>query len=384
MNFDTAIRPTSFYLHWPFCPYKCHFCDFVALAGHDQYMEQYHRALLKEMDLFFSNYPTQLPIETLYIGGGTPSTYPINLLLDTFGRLRDATLFGPHTEITIEVNPGTVSSGQLDAWQELGINRISVGVQSLNDAVLKKLNRHQAAHDVVAVLNEAQERFDNISTDLIIGLPGISSDEWKEIVTKVVQWPVKHLSIYFLMVHESTPLYFGVKTNKVVLPCDDEVVDLYYWTIDFLAKYGFEQYEISSFARPGFQSRHNRAYWERKAFKAFGLGACSFDGIKRFQNQKNLMAYMQAAEHEQPVTVWHEELSREQIWLEKIMLGLRQTQGVCIDELMDYLNHDEKEIIYAKIAWLQEHTLITYDRGRIRLTPKALAVENEVIGKLSL
>ncbi len=348
-------------------------------------MEQYHNALQKELKQFFSHYtPEKLPVSTIYIGGGTPSTYPSHLLLDTFDTLRSATVFSPTIEVSIEVNPGTVVAEQLDVWQEVGINRISIGVQSLNDMVLKRLNRHQSVNDVNTALSDISKRFEVISVDLILGLPGISADEWKKILATVVQWPISHISIYFLMVHENTPLYFGVKTNKITLPCDDEVVDLYFWSIDFLKQHEFYQYEISNFARVGYQSQHNSAYWERKPFKGFGLGACSFDGKVRFQNQKNLMVYIDGEGDEKKIQLSSEELSDKQIRLEKLMLGLRQTKGLVLHELYEYLAQEERVKIFDTISLFEQQGLIINNQGTIRLTPKALAVENEIITKLSL
>src|SRR3990167_733026 len=224
----------SMYIHWPFCPYRCHFCPFVALAGHDQFMGRYHKALCQEIDAFKHEGMGKLALDTIYLGGGTPSTYPNELLLDMFGTLRKNFNFDHKSEVTIEVNPGTVAKGQVTFWRDIGINRISIGVQSLKDPVLKKLNRHQSAQDVYALLEQACDIMPIISVDLILGLPDVNEDEWKSYLKTIVSWPIKHLSMYFLTVHENTQLYFGVKTKKVVLPCEDYMIDLYYWSIDFL------------------------------------------------------------------------------------------------------------------------------------------------------
>ena len=233
-------------------------------------------------------------------------------------------------------------------------------------------------------LHMMAERFDVISVDLILGLPGVSPEQWYALLEKVVTWPIKHISIYFLMVHENTPLYFGVKTHKITLPCDDEVVDLYYASIAYLAEHGFIQYEISNFAKTGYESKHNKAYWQRKPFKGFGMGACSFDGVSRQSNEKNLIKYMTQAEKGESLISFHETLTRKQSWLEKIMLGLRQTRGINIQECMTELEHDEHTYITAQIEELASRKLIKIDQGLLALTPSALAVENEVILKLSL
>jgi len=384
MYYNYAVKPKSLYIHWPFCPYKCHFCSFVAIAAHDEYMERYHYALCREIEVFFKQYDQSLLIETVFIGGGTPSTYPDKLLLDMSGKLKKAVTYHPAVEVTIEVNPGTLREEQLEVWKNAGITRISIGVQSLNDVVLKKLNRHQSSHDVQTALIMASKQFDAISIDLIIGLPGISAVEWKQLLEQVVSWPINHISIYFLMVHENTPLYFGVKANKINLPCDDEIVELYYWSIDYLAQYGFVHYEISNFAREGYRSKHNMTYWQRNPFKGFGLGACSFDGASRLANEKNLIKYLEGVERDDSITIFSETLTREQIILEKMMLGLRQRQGFLLADVMNDMTESEKISLQHKIDNLVMRNLIIQQNNYLQLTPAALAVENEVIVQLSL
>lgn len=384
MSFNIFSRPRSIYIHWPFCPYKCHFCPFVALASHDQFMDRYHNALIAEIKKFGARFDHKLPLDTIYMGGGTPSTYPDHLLLDTFGILKNVFDFDAACEVTIEVNPGTVRKEQIKLWRDMGINRLSIGVQSIKDQVLQKLNRHQSAAQVREVLDFASNDFDNLSVDFILGLPDVSFNEWQELLHAAVQWPIKHMSVYFLMVHEDTPLYFGVKKKTISLPCDDAVVDAYYWTVDFLAQHGFEQYEISNFAKQGYQSKHNSMYWDRKPYKAFGLGACEFDGIVRSQNEKSLKMYMESIEQGKEVTIFSETLTTEQAYLEKIMLGLRRAQGVTLAAMSEGLSSIQVQHIIEKIAWLKQHDFIVEKDQALVLTPKGLAVENDIIVKLSL
>ncbi|MDR3551464.1 MAG: radical SAM family heme chaperone HemW [Candidatus Babeliales bacterium] len=381
-NFNADAR--SIYIHWPFCPYKCNFCPFVALASHDQFMERYHNTLVKELKDFAQHYTSKIQLDTIFIGGGTPSTYPDNLLLDMCGILKEIFVFDESCEFSIEVNPGTVRPEQLALWKKLGINRLSIGVQSLKDQMLKKLNRHQTTQDVYTVLDQAKEHFDNVSVDFILGLPEVSSQDWKELIEKAVTWPIKHVSIYFLMVHEDTPLYFGVKKKQITLPCDDEIVDLYYWTVEYLAAHGFEQYEISNFAKAGYYSRHNSMYWDRKPYKGFGLGACEFDGVTRLQNQKNLNKYFDGVENGKDITIFSEVLTSEQVYLEKVMLGLRRAQGVAYEDLLEHLSDAQQVHIKEQIKMLQETEFIAERNGRLVLTPKGLAMENDIVVKLSL
>jgi len=384
MHYDTSANTRSLYIHWPFCPYRCQYCPFVALASHDPFMERYHNALIKEIELFGEHYTEKLPLDTIYFGGGTPSTYPDHLLVDMFDILRKFFIFDEHTEITLEVNPGTVRFEQLALWKKLGINRMSVGVQSLNDTVLHKLNRLQKATDVYSLLDNAPHYFDNISVDVILGLPGINISEWKELLTKIVTWKITHLSMYVLEIHDSTPLFFNVASKKVTLPCDDDVVNAYHWSREFLADNDFHQYEVSSFARMGKESRHNTTYWERKPYRGFGLGACSFDGSSRLQNEKNLIKYLESIEQNQYKPVFVENITNDQVYIEKIMLGLRRTKGICWEEISNNLQDTHKEKIKLTITMLKQQNLITEKNGYLQLTPAGLVVENEVITKLSL
>ncbi len=354
------------------------------MASHEQFMAQYHAALKKEIQNFKVDAVAKPALKTIYMGGGTPSTYPAHLLLDTFATLRELYHFDNSAEITLEVNPGTVTTELFQVWQQAGINRLSIGVQSLKDIVLKSLNRHQTRQDVYDVVQEASQYINNLSVDFIIGLPGVSDDEWKSMIAEAVHWPIKHISVYFLTVHEDTPLYFKVTSKKVQLPPDDALVDLYDWTVDTLQQYGFTRYEISNFARAGYQSLHNTAYWDRKPYRGFGLGACSFNGTTRFQNTKNLGKYIEHSEINSSLVDMSESLEQKQVILEKLMLGLRQSKGVSVQDYMASVDLQHQEHFVKNIEMLQQAKLLTYQDDVIRLTPKGYALENEVTLRLFL
>jgi oxygen-independent coproporphyrinogen-3 oxidase len=346
-------------------------------------MERYHKALCAEITRFGTQYQGSRHMQTIFMGGGTPSTYPPHLLLDMFDTLREMFMFDASSEISIEVNPGTVNKEKLAVWKQVGINRLSIGVQSLNDAVLKNLNRHQTAASVFDLLDQAAPLFDNISIDLILGLPDISPTEWQSLIEKVVTFPIKHVSVYFLTIHEDTPLYFKVNTNRISLPSDDMMVSLYHWTVDILAKHGFMQYELSNFAKEGYESRHNSVYWDRKPYKAFGLGACSFDGMMRFQNEKNLLRYLEHIEGGHDVTIFTEQLTPAQKHIEKLMLGLRRRAGVGMEAILEDLTKEQQDQFKKKVKVLQHKKLVKKQDGRLMLTPTGLVVENEVITQLT-
>lgn len=375
----------SLYIHWPFCPYRCHFCPFVAYIQKDSLLEPYHQKMQKEIEVYAQNLPEKLDLQTIYFGGGTPSTYPDDLLLDTFGTLRKMSNFDKNIEITMEVNPGTVTREKLELWRNLGINRLSIGVQSLNERALKEVNRLQTTEDVHAVLQLAKGLFDNVSVDFILGLPNVTHEQWKDQMKQLVQWPITHVSIYFLMVHEFTPLYYRVQKKQVELAPDEELVELYAWTVDFLREHGIEQYEVSNFAKPGFESRHNTSYWSRKPFKGFGVGAWSFDGTRRYRNKKNLMLYMnQADKDDGSVIEFSEDLSVEQASLEKIMLDIRQAKGLSRVDYFEYISPEAHKEAQERIDRMCNDGLLKLQDDRLQLTARGCAVEQEIIAQLSL
>jgi oxygen-independent coproporphyrinogen-3 oxidase len=383
VRYNQKADTKSLYIHWPFCPYRCHFCPFVALAGHEQFMGRYNRALCREIESFLETYEGPGELDTIFLGGGTPSTYPDNLLLDMSGTLRKVFSLKKEGEFTIEINPGVVKKEQLNVWRTVGINRLSIGVQSLKDHVLQKLNRQQTSADVYRLLSYAPNYFSNISVDIILGLPGVSNEEWKQLVRTVVIWPITHISVYFLTVHENTQLYFKVQANRLELPSDDTVIDLYYWTIDHLRAHGFEQYELSNFAKAGYESRHNMVYWDRKPYKAFGLGACSFDGTNRFQNEKSLMRYIECAERGEDTTTFYETVTSEQAHLETLMLGLRSRSGVQWQDALKNLSESKQQRLRQRVTLLKENALLREEDNCLFLTRAGLVIENEILTQLT-
>jgi oxygen-independent coproporphyrinogen III oxidase len=371
----------SLYIHWPFCPYRCFYCPFVAIAGQDEFMGQYHEALVSEIKKEAPNYKNN-EIQTIYFGGGTPSTYPLQLLVDMFAILKTEFQLSPEVEITIEVNPGTATEEHFALWQQIGINRVSVGVQSFNEKALVDVNRHQSVAQVILLLETIFHYIQNVSVDIILGLPGVSNSDWKEMLQKLVSYPITHISMYILEVHDTTQLFYKLKTGALKLPHEEETIQLFYWTRKFLADHGFFQYELSNFARHNLVSKHNSCYWDRKPFRGFGLGAWSFDGSKRFANEKNLMLYCKKATKKDSLIVEQETISDTQKQIENIMLGMRRANGISYD-LVVRGNEAEKEKIQAKVtALLQEGLMEQKDDNRLVLTPKGLILENRIVAEL--
>ena len=199
-----------------------------------------------------------------------------------------------------------------------------------------------------------------------------------------MNWPIQHISMYFLSMHEGTGLYFKVQRNAVILPSDDDVVELYYWTVAKFKEHGFMQYEISSFAKPGYESQHNQAYWSRDVYKGFGVGAWSFDGKVRFQNEKKLLPYIDAQMQGCDATAYKEILTDDNVRFERIMLGLRSLKGVGIAQAIDGLQENKKQLFFEKVILLKEKGFITQEIDTIFLTPAAFSVENEVAVMLAV
>lgn len=389
--------PTSIYIHWPFCVARCSYCDFVALEQHEPFQHEYHKALCREIEMFYGGAHAECratrgvskhqvaPIQTIYLGGGTPSRYPEKMLEELFSSLFSHISLSDTPEITIEANPADITRERLAFWKYVGINRLSLGVQCLDDSVLQKLNRRQSVKDVYKAVDLASTVFDNLSVDLMLGLPGLDETSWFDnTLATAVSWPISHISLYFLTIYEKTPLYFQLERKELAMPNEDMIVDWYERSVDYLDTHGFKQYEISNFAKPGCSSRHNKAYWDRKSYKGFGLGASSFDGTMRCTNTALLADYIEKSLQDSMVVPYtFEILTEKQVHLEELMLGLRQTGGVDVQRMIYFLKSDEKEKLVHTILSLEVAGFIQRDNDRIGLTRKGMILENEIVALLS-
>lgn len=372
----------SLYIHWPFCTSKCYYCDFVALEQHADFQDAYHETLLKEISAYSALHKNFCAIKTIFIGGGTPSLYPAEKMRELFRLLHASFDLSQTTEITLEANPADVTEERAELWEEVGINRISCGVQVLDDQVLHKLNRRQRSNDVFKAAAILPKYFGNVSMDLIIGLPGVSDATWLQTIKTITAWPIQHLSIYFLTVHEKTPLYFKVSKGELILPDEDRLLELYETTVQLVHAAGFNQYEVSNFAKSGFASQHNIGYWQRQPYKGFGIGAASFDGNIRTVNEKNLTRYLEKGEKSLFPPLEQETLSAEQIVLEKLMLSLRQTAGMPLDEIISCVGKDREQKLMASLKTLELNKLLQIENNRVTLSLRGMILENEVILQL--
>ena len=368
------------YIHIPFCRSKCDYCDFYSLAGRENRMDDYQKALLahmKETGPLTRGYQ----VDTVYFGGGTPSFYGekrLRALLSAVGKHFD---LSKDAEITVECNPDSVDKKMLAALHRAGVNRLSLGVQSARDCELQRLHRPHDFRQAWAAVEAARAaKFKNLSLDVIYGLPGQDMAAWQDTVEQVLALEPEHLSCYGLKVEPGTPLDDRVVRGEV-LPDDDMQADMYLWMVDRLAAAGYRQYEISNFARSGFQSRHNLKYWMGRPYIGFGPGAHSDFGGRRYSFVRDLDAYITGVLGGGAVIDESELIPQRERGGEYLMLRLRTTRG--IEEWEDrrefFMNFDpleQKLEEYERQGWAERH-----DR-RWNLTARGFLVSNQLIGDL--
>ena len=368
------------YIHIPFCRSKCDYCDFYSLAGQEGRMDDYQKALITHMKETAPQ-TRGWQIDTVYFGGGTPSYYGEKRLRELLRLIAKRFDLAKDAEITVECNPDSVDLKLLQSLRRAGVNRLSLGVQSACDRELECLHRpHTFAQAVAAVSAARAAKFQNISLDLIYGLPGQTMEGWQDTVEQVLALKPEHLSCYGLKVESGTPLDYRVSRGER-LPDDDQQADMYLWTVDRLAQEGYRQYEISNFARSGFQSRHNLKYWMGHPYIGFGPGAHSDFGGRRYSFLRDLEGYISGVLEGGAVIDSSDLIPSRERGSEYLMLRLRTTRGI---EEWEYrreffLNFDpieQKLEDYERHGWAERH-----DR-RWNLTPKGFLVSNQLIGDL--
>jgi oxygen-independent coproporphyrinogen III oxidase len=286
-------------------------------------------------------------------------------------------------EVTIESNPGTFSAQDLDNFKQLGINRISIGVQTLDEDILAVVNRPQRNEDVLQAIKLAYSRFDNVSVDLILGLPGITTDIWFNTLKTLCNLDIKHISIYFLTLYPGTVLTEQIECGDLTIPSSEWMADCYKKTVQTLKKKKFCQYEISNFSIPGYESSHNKAYWDCKNYLGFGVAAASFCGNIRSVNTRCVSEYIDfwqknlVGRGTRPTS--SEIISKKESFLEKIMLEARQSKGIDLRGVLYYLGVRQGEELIKRIEMLESRKLLFRNGGRVVLTHDGMMLENEVI-----
>jgi len=323
-------RMLGVYIHIPFCASKCSYCDFYSLAGQESKMDKYQSALLKHIE---ETAPQMEPyyIDTLYFGGGTPSFYGAKRICEIFNTLKRTAKVLKTAEVTVEMNPDSVTANDLKMLKAEGVNRISLGVQSANDDILKLIGRrHTFKQAEQAVRMARAEGFDNISIDLIYGLPSQTKNDWADTLSKSIALRPQHFSCYGLKIEDGTPIckYRGSE----FLPDDDEQADMYLYMTDILEHYGYPQYEISNFSLPSKESKHNLKYWRLDDYMGFGPGAHSCVDSLRYSYVRDLDKYIDGVFGNTDIIDEYEKTEKLDRAAEYIMLGMRTVRGISRDE----------------------------------------------------
>lgn len=359
------------YIHIPFCVKKCRYCDFLSGPATEEIQKKYVETLLKEMEGYGKLLGSR-KIETVFFGGGTPSILDGRKILAIMDGLRSFGSLLEDAEITIEANPGTVDREKLCLWKQAGINRISFGLQSADDQELRRLGRIHTWETFLQNYRLARAcGFSNINVDLMSALPGQTVKQWKRTMEQVTELGPEHISAYSLIIEEGTPFYEAYANHPEFLPTEEEEREMYYETKAFLASKGYERYEVSNYAKPGYECRHNLSYWNRIDYLGLGLGAASLLGNVRKTNQTELSEYLKENfEGEEEL------LTPKAAMEEHFFLGLRKMEGV---KWTDY--RPQYEEIVKKLL---REGLLEESGERIRLTEYGIDVSNYVLSEFLL
>ena len=376
------------YIHIPFCQQKCFYCDFPSFAGRERFIDDYLLALKEEIHKTKSNMgygqDEKLQPKTLYIGGGTPTVLAEEQLEKLFQLIHEEISLDFCEEYTIEVNPGTVNENKLKLLKNAGITRLSIGVQSLDDKYLQAIGRIHNAQEAVDTVHLAQLLgLNNISIDLMYGLPGQTMAVLQETLRQALKLKVQHISIYGLQLEEGTAFAKMEAIGKLQLPADEITEAMYDYITSELPQQGYERYEISNFAQKGFYSRHNMSYWQDKMYLGFGSGAHSYWQGKRLQNLADIPSYIKAV----PENNWQEleeQVSEKEHMEEMCFLGLRTAEGINKKQFSQTFGRNLEEIYGDVIIRLTEKGLLKDKEDSCSLTPLGMRYGNQVFSEFLL
>lgn len=376
------LNELGIYIHIPFCKQKCYYCDFVSYSNKCSEVKEYIESLKKEIEEFdFSNYK----VTSIYIGGGTPSyidsIYIVEILSELKEKLKCNLIEFKDIEITIEVNPGTVDTKKLNDYKKSGINRLSIGLQSTKNDILKKIGRIHTYQEFLKIYKLARETgFKNINIDLMIGIPGQKIGDLKNTLQDIIKLEPEHISVYSLIIEENTPIEKMLENGEIKLPDEDLERNMYWYVKNTLELNGYNHYEISNFAKLGKESRHNLNCWNQEEYIGFGVAAHSYLNGIRFSNTINVEEYIQHIENnrkEENIQI-EESQSLEDKKNEFMMLGFRKIQGVDIARFKEKFIDNPIFLYRENLNKLVEEGLIEVDLNHIKLTNKGIDLANLV------
>jgi len=372
------MKEVGIYIHIPFCKQKCSYCDFVSFANKEEYIQEYIESLKKEILTYANN---NYEVDTIYIGGGTPSFIDSKNITQILELVKEKFNIKDNAEITIEVNPGTVNEEKLQDYMKAGINRLSIGLQSTNDTILKNIGRIHTYKDFLNTYNVARKvGIKNINIDLMLALPNQNLEDLIDSVDKIISIEPEHISVYSLILEEGTLMEKLAQENKLKLP-PEELERKMYWTVkEKLENNGYIHYEISNFSKKGFESKHNMNCWNQKEYIGFGVAAHSYISNKRFCNTSNIKDYIeniQKNDFKNNIEIC-EIQNEEDRKKEYMLLGLRKINGVNIQEFKNKFVDNPIYLFRKELEKLVKEELIEIDLNNIKLTSKGLDLANLV------
>ena len=371
-------RKLGIYIHIPFCASKCSYCDFYSLAGCDHLMPEYQKALLthlKESAQAIKNYE----VDSIYFGGGTPSFYGADRIADIFNTLKLNGNVRLDSEVTVECNPDSTSLNALKLMREEGVNRISIGVQATDNNLLKLIGRrHNFLQAQQTVQNARKAGFENVSVDLIYGLPSQTKSDWADTLARIVELHPEHISCYGLRLEEGTEMYREYKDSPI-MPDDDEQADMYCYAADMLERYGYRQYEVSNFCAPGFESKHNLKYWDLDDYMGFGPGAHSCVGTLRYSFVRDLKRYIAGIDKGASIIDEYQRVDPLERAVEYIMLGMRTVRGISERDYRIRTQCDWRPVHNALLAFRGKGWAVE-EEGRWHFTVPGFLISNTLIG----
>jgi oxygen-independent coproporphyrinogen-3 oxidase len=373
-----AAVSLGIYIHIPFCRSRCNYCHFVCMQYDRETANRYQEAVRREIELFSSS-RTAAQVDSIYFGGGTPSLVPAEHISGILAECRRSFTLAEDSEVSLEANPDTINAEDLSVIRSAGVNRISLGAQSFSDRELAAIGRIHSSGKILESLKQLRYgAFENINLDLILGLPHQTSESWRQNLQEAVRLSVPHISVYMLDLDEESALSELVATGSIELPAEDLVSDLYLYTIDFLSSCGYLQYEISNFAKPGYECLHNLKYWKRQQVQGFGLASHSFDGDSRYANKSGIQEYFQAIEAGDIPLNWRQPVTPEQAMQEKLFLGLRLREGVDWSLLSGTYGHKRLSQLENFLQDLSKEGFIEWNGSVVRLTSTGMLLSNEI------
>lgn len=376
-------KSTSAYVHIPFCEHICYYCDFNKVFLEGQPVDEYIEALLKEARLSLIQNPVN-KMETLYVGGGTPTSLNAEQLDRLLSGLREILPYN-NGEFTVEANPGDLSADKLDVMKNYGVNRLSMGVQTFDDRLLKKIGRKHTAQDVYDTIRLLEEKnFSNVTIDLIYALPGQSLESFRDTVERALALDLPHYALYSLILENQTMFMNWVRRGKMQLPEQELEAQMYAETIEAMEKAGRKQYEISNFAKPGFESQHNLVYWNNQNYFGLGAGASGYLGDRRYKNRGPIQHYLKSLNDDQLPMLEEEYLTQKEQIEEEMFLGLRKILGVEKSVFEARFGQSIMEIYGDAVEKLKRQKLLVETDSRVFLTKAGLFRGNDVFEKFLL